>query len=414
MVVLDGASDRPGSEPTPLESAKTPYLDSLARSGILGMLYTVGRGIAPESDAGVFSLLGYDPMSIHLSRGVVEAIGAGMEFHDGELALRAGFATVEGDKLVDRRAGRDLSTEEAVQLADAVNRDVRLNDGVEFEFRATVGHRAVLAFRSHGKRFSSSISNFDPAYVRKGNISIAVSSMAPYELPRCDPLVRSSDAVYSSTLVNEFGFKARSVLDQHEVNIERRKRGQLAANFVLMRDAGTERPRVEDFRGKWRMDGVMIADLPAELGIGRVLGMDIKELAPGTDLAGYSRRAKAVLEATKQYAFVYVHLKGPDEPGHDGFRDEKARRISDIDQGFFSILANNGLNGRVLCVTCDHSTPWRSKGHSDDPVPVLVRANSGKGDEPNRFTELDAARGSLGLMTQGSLLMKRLASINPN
>jgi len=410
MVVLDGASDKSGSQLTPLESAKTPYLDSLVQTGKLGMLYTVGKGIAPESDAGVFSLLGYDPLSIHLSRGVVETIGASMEFHDGDLALRAGFATVEGDKLMDRRAGRNLFTEEAVQLAEALNKELHLKDGVEFGFKATVGHRAVIAFRGHGRSFSSNISNFDPAYVRKGNISIAMPGKGPYALPKCEPLESSRDAVYSSALVNEFGFKARSVLDMHSVNLERRKRGQLAANFVLMRDAGTERPRVQSFREKWGMDAAMIADLPAELGIGRVLGMDVRELAPGTSLSGYSKRAESVLKATKDYQFVYVHLKGPDEPGHDGLRDEKARRISDIDKGFFSILANDGLKERVLCVTCDHSTPWTAKGHSDDPVPVLVRDGGGEGGTSGRFTESDAARGSLGMMNQGSLLMERLVS----
>src|SRR3989304_5962067 len=110
MVVLDGASDRLGPEPTPLESARTPNLDALVRRGVLGTMYTVGKGIAPESDAGVFSLLGYNPLETHLSRGVVEALGSGVDYRDGDLALRAGFATVVGDKLTDRRAGRNLST----------------------------------------------------------------------------------------------------------------------------------------------------------------------------------------------------------------------------------------------------------------------------------------------------------------
>src|SRR6266699_1464386 len=228
MVVLDGASGRVGANMSPLEAASTPNLDALAGRGSMGQMYTVGEGIAPESDAGVFSLLGYDPLETHLSRGVVEALGADVEFHDGDLALRAGFATVKGDKLVDRRAGRNLSTDEAVRLGDALNREVRLKDGVQFEFKATVGHRAVLVFRSNGRNFSSSVSNFDPAYVRKGNISIAMPGKGPYALPKCEPLESSRDAVYSSALVNEFGFKARSVLDLHPVNLERRRRGQLA------------------------------------------------------------------------------------------------------------------------------------------------------------------------------------------
>jgi 2,3-bisphosphoglycerate-independent phosphoglycerate mutase len=414
MVVLDGASDRSGSEQTPLEMAKTPHLDSFVRTGSLGQMFTVGKGIAPESDAGVFSLLGYDPMSTHLSRGVVEAVGANVAFHDGDLALRAGFATVEGDKLVDRRAGRDLSTTEAVRLGAALNSEVRLKDNVEFEFKSTVGHRAVLVFRTSRESYSSNISNFDPAYVRKGNISLAMPGRGPYDIPKCEPLDSSREAITSSALVNQFGFKARSVLDHNPVNMERRGRDQLPANFVLMRDAGTEMPKVEGFRRKWGLGSVMIADLPAELGIGKILGMDVKELSPGTSLPDYSRRAEVVLQASKEYDFVYVHLKGPDEPGHDGFRQEKARRISDIDEGFFSVLARDGLTRRVLCVTCDHSTPWREKGHSDDPVPVLVRTDKRETGISHRFTEAEAKLGVLGMISQGSLLMHRLTETRKN
>src|SRR2546429_535706 len=194
MVVLDGASCRVGITKSPLEAASTPNLDALARRGSMGRMYTLREGIAPESDAGVFSLLGYDPLETHLSRGVVEALGAGVEFHDGDLALRAGFATVKGDKLVDRRAGRNLSTMEAQEL----------------------------------------------------------------------------------------GFKARKILTNHPANEERRRKGMVPANFVLMRDAGTSKPQVQGFQAKWGLDPLMIADLPAELGIGRLLGMDVRELEPGT------------------------------------------------------------------------------------------------------------------------------------
>ena len=207
MVVLDGASDRPGARMTPLEAANTPHLDALVRRGSLGAVYTVGRGIAPESDAGVFSLLGYDPLQTHLSRGVVEAIGAGVRFRDGDLALRAGFATVEGQQLVDRRAGRNLSTEEAVELGAAVNKHLHLKEDVEFEFRPTVGHRAVVVFRSRATRLSSEVSNFDPGYVRDGIISIAQPGKGPYDIPHCEPMDRSEAAIRTAALVNEFGFK---------------------------------------------------------------------------------------------------------------------------------------------------------------------------------------------------------------
>jgi len=409
MVVLDGASDRLGTEPTPLESARTPNLDALVRRGVLGTMYTVGKGIAPESDAGVFSLLGYNPLETHLSRGVVEALGAGVAFHDGDLALRAGFATVAGDKLVDRRAGRDLSTEEAAQLGAALNTTLSLKERAGFEFKATVGHRAVVVFRDAPFAFSSSISNFDPAYVRSGNISVAVPGKEPFGIPECEALDGSASAVRTAALVNEFGFKARKTLDPHPVNEKRRKKGKLPANFVLMRDAGTSIPQVPSFREKWGLDGLMVADLPAELGIGRLLGMDVAQLPAGRSLGDYRRRAELVMERARKYGFVYVHLKGPDEPGHDGLFELKKRRIEEIDEGFFHVLTERDvLGGMVVCVTCDHSTPWKDRGHSDDPVPILVAGNRVDPDGSGRFIEKEAMKGSLGRLERGSLLLERL------
>ena len=413
MAVLDGASDRSdGQQKTPLEAAATPNLDVLVRRGTLGSMYSVGKGIAPESDAGVFSLLGYDPLQIHLSRGVVESIGAGVDFHEGDLALRAGFATVEGDKLVDRRAGRNLSTEEARQLATAINSEVRLKNGTRFQFQATVGHRAVMVFRANEHKFSSEISNFDPAYVRTGKISIAQPGAKEYDIPKCDPLDDSPEAAKSAALVNEFGFKTRQALDSHPVNLQRRKQGKRPANFVLMRDAGTSRPIVQGFREKWGLKAAMIADLPAELGIGRLLGMDVREIPPGTSLEDYRRRAELVLRLAGEYDFVYVHLKGPDEPGHDGLYDLKKQRIEEIDAGFFSHLRIAAkLQRTILCVTCDHSTPCEDRGHSDDPVPVLVAGGSMKPDGSTRFTETNASAGRFEKLERGSVLLPGLKQI---
>src|SRR5439155_20721863 len=149
-VILDGLGDEPHPDHdgrTPLQAAKTPNLDSLARRGRNGIVVTVGEGIAPESDIAVFAILGYDPHTQHAGRGPLEALGAGLEMRDGDLAWRANFATLDSDgTIVDRRAGRDLSTDEAKALADAVNDGVRLEGSIG-TLLATSEHRGVLHIR---------------------------------------------------------------------------------------------------------------------------------------------------------------------------------------------------------------------------------------------------------------------------
>ncbi len=155
-----------------------------------------------------------------------------------------------------------------------------------------------------------------------------------------------------------------------------------------------------------------MADLPAELGIGRLLGMSVRELEPGTRPGDYRKRAELVLDSVGMYGFVYVHLKGPDEPGHDGLFDLKVKRIQEIDKGFFAMLAGSPrLKDLVVAVTCDHSTPVEDKGHSDDPVPFLVFGGKSKPDGSGRFTEKDAAKGSLGTFRRGMMLLERLKQV---
>ncbi|MCK5628743.1 phosphoglycerate mutase, partial [Candidatus Bathyarchaeota archaeon] len=159
-VVLDGLGDKPSKEwmnRTPLEEAKTPNMDFLARKGKSGLMYTIRKGVAPESDAAIISLLGYDAFKYSTGRGVLEAIGSGLEVNDGDLSLRCNFATLGSNKkIVDRRVGRDLSTKEATELSKAINEEVKLESHpAQLEFKNTIGHRCVVTFKIKGYSLSS-------------------------------------------------------------------------------------------------------------------------------------------------------------------------------------------------------------------------------------------------------------------
>ena len=414
FVVLDGVGDRPTpgyGDKTPLEVALTPNLDKLSSKGSTGIVYTVKRGVAPESDAGVFSLLGYDPTRLELSRGVVEAIGSGIEFNTGDLALRCNFATAKGGQIVDRRAGRNVSGEEATQLVEAVNTNERLRSLIDFELKSTIGHRCALVFRGRGTRLSAAISNLDPAYERKGKITIAKTGVKlPAPIPKCIPLNKTRVARDTADMVNHFDELANSVLENHKVNVSRAARGDQPANFLLMRDAGTKTPNVRTLNQKFGFRGVAVADMPVELGIAKVIGIDTRIFPPDRSLEGYSNRGKEALRLMNDYDFVYVHLKGPDEPGHDGDFEGKKKAIEDIDAGFFSRLGD--LSSRFLCVTADHSTPCLAKGHTDDPVPMLISGPGVHSDGSMRFTEAYAKKGKFGTIKHGYEIMRILRSLS--
>lgn len=410
-MILDGVGDLPVTErgnQTPLEAANTPNLDKFAAKGEMGTVYSVKKGIAPESDAGVFSLLSYDPSKLDLSRGVVEALGAGVEFHTGDLALRCNFATVENGQLVDRRAGRNISADEAKQLVEAVNGSSALKELAKFELKATTGHRCALVIRSDGQ-LSSSISNLDPAYVRKGKVATAVRLTLPAPIPHCAPLSRSGAAIRTAELLNKFATAVHDVLKDHPVNISRKERGDMPANFLLMRDAGTTSPEVASLEEKFGFKAVALVDMPVELGIAKVVGMDTEPFPPHRSLEAYARRAQKATDLARKYGLVYVHLKGPDEPGHDGDFDGKKRSIEDIDAGFFAGIQR--LDGSLLCVTADHSTPCVVKGHSDDPVPILVTGLTIRPDGSKRFTEEYARNGKLGTIRHGYEILKLLKKL---
>lgn len=411
-VLLDGVGDRPDptlNYTTPLESAHTPALDKFARQGACGLVYPVGKGIAPESDIAVFCMLSYDVTAEYVGRGVVEAVGANMKFQDGDLALRGNFATIKDDyTIVDRRAGRDLSDEEAEELVKTIMGEVRLSHNATFNLKHTVSHRVTLVIHVDGVELSANIGNTDPAYVRVGGMGVVKTDAGVLKLQPSTPLDDSPSTKLSASLVNEFSEKVVQALQNHPVNLRRAREGRMQANAIILRDAGNRMPQIPTLEEKFGYRFVCIADLPVELGVARLTGMSV-EAAGG--IQDYEVKAETASRLLKEYGVVYVHLKGPDEPGHDGRAVVKKRVIEDIDQRFFSSLAGQiDLNDILLIVSSDHSTPCQLKAHSADPVPLLMVGCGVERDRACRFTERDAAIGSLGEM-RGVDVLPRAFSI---
>jgi 2,3-bisphosphoglycerate-independent phosphoglycerate mutase len=420
MVAIDGMGDLPIAElgnRTPLEAAKTPNLDFLAKKGRTGLMYTVRKGVAPESDVAVISLLGYDPFEYSTGRGIIEAVGAGIDVKDGDLALRCNFATLgRGKAIIDRRVKRTLTTEEATELSEAANSEIELESCPStFEFRNTLGHRAVLVLKSKHKEkcLSSNITNSDPAYTMVNGIGVATPHVEMV-LKKSLPLDDTEEAINSANLVNEFIEKTYELWENHAVNVKRAAEGKLKANCVLTRDAGSQLPRFFNINKRYNVNFAALADMHAESGIAHLAGMQATLLPPPSgDLEKDCEvRVKKLLDILPSHDCFYIHLKGPDEPGHDGNCHKKTKIISAIDKHFFGrLLKEISLKDHMLCVTSDHATPCALKVHSDTPVPVLITGGKIRDEKILKFSERACENGSLGVLDRGCELMPKLMEL---
>jgi len=418
FVAIDGMGDLPieslGNK-TPLEAAETPNLDFLAKRGATGLMYTVKKGFAPESDVAVISLLGYDPFKYSTGRGVIEAAGVGLKMKDGDLALRCNFATLgQGKTILDRRVARTLSTEEASELTKAINKEIKLTSyPATFEFRNTLGHRAVLLIRSGAEPLSSNITNSDPAYTIVNGLGVAKADVEMV-LKTCEPTDKTEAAKVSAELVNEFIGKSHRLWENHPINKKRREEGKLQANVVLTRDAGHLLPKFFNINKQYNVNFAALADMHAERGIAQLAGMESSLLPPPTGnlQKDCEVRVKALIEALPKHDCFYIHLKGPDEPGHDGNCTLKTQVISAIDKCFFGpLLKKIPLQDSLICVTTDHATPCALKVHSDTPVPLLIAGNKIGPSKAAKFCEKECAKGSLGTIERGCELMPKLMDL---
>jgi 2,3-bisphosphoglycerate-independent phosphoglycerate mutase len=384
-------------EVTPLEAARTPNLDYLTSNGYLGSVISVGKGIAPQSDIAVFNMLGYDFKDVgYPGRGIIEALGMGMEFKDGDLVLRGNFATIDDQgNIIDRRAGRDIEHEEAFEVCRTLKESLKFTRNISVTLQPSIGHRVIVKFSDPSLWLSSKVSNTDPAYDRIDGIGIARDS-ASLKIQDCVPEEAGDSAAASAQTINEFSRQVVQILAEHPVNCRRTAKGMKPMNTILLRDSGNHLPSIEPISKRYGLEFGSVVDMPVEVGISRVTGM---HYTTGGNINAYQEKAKKCIEQINKWDIVYVHIKGPDEFGHDGDANGKKISIEQIDDLFFgTLLKNVDITSTMLVVSGDHSTPCIKKAHTDDPIPVLFTGAGVEKDESKRFTERESLRGSRGSM----------------
>ncbi len=366
LVVLDGVGDvatREQGYVTPLEAAKTPCLDGLSKDSAQGRMVPVAPGITPGSGPGHLALFGYDPLEYQVGRGVIEALGLGLELRAGDVAARANFCTLDAKGIVtDRRAGR-IDTAVCEQLCALLSQKIKKVGDAEVLIKAGKGHRFVVLFR--GKGLEGPLTDADPH--REG---LPIPPAAAVD-------AKSLKAKKAAKLVAAFYQAALPLLAQKK-----------PANGFLMRGIAHQ-PEIPTFQERYGLRAGCIAVYPMYKGLAQLVGMTKLE-GPQTIAEQFER----YLAEYDNYDFFFIHYKYTDMYGEDGNFASKRKAIEELDAALPILLRKRP---DVLAVTGDHSTPCVMKGHSWHPQPLLLHSACSGSDKLERFTETGANAGSLGV-----------------
>jgi 2,3-bisphosphoglycerate-independent phosphoglycerate mutase len=366
LVVLDGVGDvatREQGYMTPLEAASTPNLDALSKDSAQGRMMPLAPGITPGSGPGHLALFGYDPLEFQVGRGVIEALGLGLELKAGDVAARANFCTLDAKGIVtDRRAGR-IDTAVCEELCAMLSQKVKKAGDAEVIIKAGKGHRFVVLFR--GKGLEGPLTDADPH--REG---LPVPSVKPVN-------AKSLKARKAAKLVAEFYKQALPIIA-----------GKKPANGFLLRGIAHQ-PEIPTFQERYGLRAGCIAVYPMYKGLAQLVGMTKLE-GPQTIADQFER----YLAEYDNYDYFFIHFKYTDMYGEDGNFASKRKAIEDLDAALPILLRKKP---DVLAITGDHSTPCVIKGHSWHPQPVLIHSAYSGSDKLERFTETGANCGSLGL-----------------
>jgi 2,3-bisphosphoglycerate-independent phosphoglycerate mutase len=373
MLVIDGLGGFPLHGKTELEQCHIPNLDKLASQSICGLVDPISPGITPGSGPSHLALFGYDPIKYQIGRGVLEALGIGMQLNKGDMAARGNFATMdEKGVIVDRRAGR-ISTEKNKALCNVLQNGIGEIEGVKITINPGKEHRFAVLFR--GKGLEDGLTDTDPQ--KEGRLSIPASAI-------------SDSAKFSERVVNRFIKEATHLLKSQE-----------AANTILLRGF-SQLPKIPTMTELFQVHPAAIAVYPMYKGIARLVGMDVLEVGEGIgDEVG------ALRDYVDQYDFFYIHIKKPDTFGEDGNFHGKVRAIEEVDEFIPDLL---DLEPDVLVVTGDHSTPSVLKSHSWHPNPILLLSRFIRTDAVERFDERSCVSGGLGRFPANGIMPLMLAN----
>lgn len=392
IVLADGMADEPLEQlgnRTPMEVARTPVMDVLAAKGMVGMVSTVPGGMKPGSDVANLSVMGYNPADCYSGRSPLEALSVGVAMESTDVIFRCNIVTVSEEEpyaqktILDHSSG-EISTEDADVLMDAI-REAFNND--EFSFFTGTSYRHITVWKN------GEVLDFEPPHDHLGQV---IGQFLP-ENPKFRTMME----------------KSFDILNNHPLNLQRAAEGKNKANSLWFWGAGTK-PALQNFKEKTGLSGTMISAVDLLKGIAVGAGMESVNVpgATGSLDTNYEGKAQAALDAllNKNRDFVYIHLEGPDEMGHQGELEHKVKAIEYIDEKILAAVKNGldaaGEDYRIL-VLPDHPTPIRCRTHTADPVPFVLYDSTKTSDQGCAFTEKGAKESGV-VVEHGYELMQKL------
>ena len=387
IIIPDGMADyklEKLSNRTPLEAARTPNLDNIAASGVLGLVNTIPKKFKPGSDIAILSVLGYDPNVYYTGRAPLESASLGINLGTQDWAVRCNLVTINDDVLEDFTAGH-ISDNEAKLIITLLNEGLGNNN---ISFHAGTSYRNIMVYNGDSRIEADCTPPHD----------IIGKSIKQY-LPKGN----------GSELLINLMKNSHSLLVNHDVNKVRIDLGENPANMIWLWGQG-QRPAMVPFKELYGISGAVITGVDLLKGLATYLAWDIIDVPGATAYldTDYDAKARYAIEAIETHDLVLIHIEAPDEAGHEGNIHEKIRAIENIDKKIigpvFDALQKH-KEFRML-VLPDHYTPISKRTHTSEPVPFTIYSTDSAKESKLSFSESNAKQTGLKVKKGYELMSK--------
>ena len=374
---------------TPLEAAKKPYIDLIAKKGCTGLFHTVPEGFKPGSEIANMCVLGYDVRTEFEGRGSLEAASIGVSIMPGEMAMRCNLICVQDGKIKNHSAGH-ISNEEAKELIEYLQAELG-ND--VFTFHNGISYRHLLIMKGGNKQ---------------------ITCTPPHDVPGAEVnsvLVKAdvAEAEETARLLNELTLKSQELLENHPVNLKRKAEGKDPANSIWVWSPGYK-PSMKTLKEKFGIgSGAVISAVDLIKGIGVYAGLESIEVEGATGLynTNYEGKAEAAIEALKKNDFVFLHIEASDEAGHEGDVDLKVKTIEYLDSRIVKPIyeeVSKWDESVSIAILPDHPTPCAIKTHTASAIPFIIYNPEAEADKVEVYNEFSVKEGSYGILHEDEFI----------